>query len=233
MTSLLDLPAVFVRKARTAALLLFRRHNASALAALSHNDWATRTDAEQFARYWEDENAEHRLKMAKIIEPLAPSTIYEFGCFAAPTLKLLKQRLPRAEVYGTDINPLPLAYARERMPELHLAVADDRSVEFLETWLPPHVDVSLSSSVFYGMSTQQVERLLRFLATRSSYILIGCNFSNYDGRRTRTANDGNQHPYAAIFKSLNLEVVSRHPLLRRPDHKSLTDFFLVRPSEKT
>jgi SAM-dependent methyltransferase len=221
-----DAPRILVRKARSAILLLLSRQ-AGAQAALQRQSWENRYDVASFESYFGDQDAPHRSVIADILEPLDPSSVYEFGCYSAPTLKLLRRRFPSAALYGTDINPHAIAYAAERLPDLHLARADDRSTAFLAGWLPERIDVAICSSVLYTMSERQVGDLLSFLARRSRHILIGCNLSNYDGRKTTVAGGSMQHAYGRLFHKLGLDVISRAPSPKQDN--SISEFILVRP----
>lgn len=218
-------PLSFLKSKLRGALSRAFKHSTVVQSGLFRSSWKSRNSLASFEGYFNDEGAPHRAMILKLVTDLAPSTVYEFGCYSGPTLRLLARHLATCRFYGTDINQYAIAYASEHLPSMTFARADDASLDFLARWLPPMVDVSIVSSVFYSMSTDQVARTLRFLIARSRFVLLGCNLSNYEGQGTKVVDAAMQHPYQRMFRELRVRVVSRSTSPKQD--VSLTEFVIL------
>jgi hypothetical protein len=131
-------------------------------------------------------------------------------------------------LFGVDINPKAIRFAKEHLPDAELAVANDRSLRFLDRWVP-EVDLMLAYAVLYVIDTPRVERLLRLVKQRSRLILIGCNEGNYYGSEPmRWTGDRGltwAHPWKRLFDELSLELLST-ALVPKPDRSCQKTFLL-------
>jgi SAM-dependent methyltransferase len=177
--------------------------------------WRARRD-DSFRQYFDDYRSSNRLALLNQLHGQRVSRMFEFGCYSAPNLRLFGEALsPPVELYGVDINRRAIEFAKEHLPNAKLAVATDRSIRFLDRWVP-EVDLSLAYAVFYVIETRHVERLLSLLKERSRLIVIGCNDDNYHGSEPKRS-DGERgltwlHPWQRLFDRLSLEVMSSAPV---------------------
>jgi SAM-dependent methyltransferase len=190
--------------------------------------WRARSD-DSFREYFDDYRAANRVALLNQLHAHRIGRIFEFGCYSGPNLRLFAETVPTPELFGVDINPKAIAFAKAHLPTAKLAVASDRSIRFLDRWVP-EVDLSLAFAVFYVIDTRHVERLLRLFRQRSRLILIGCNASNYHGSDPRRW-DGDRgltwlHPWQKLFDRLSLELLST-AAVPKPD-RSCQQTFLLR-----
>lgn len=173
--------------------------------------WRVRRD-NSFRQFFDVYRSSNRLALLNQLRGQRIERLFEFGCYSGPNLRLFGEAMsPSPELFGVDINPRAVAFAKEHLPNANLAVATDRSIRFLDRWVP-EVDLSLAYAVFYVIETRHVERLLSLLKERSRLILIGCNDSNYDGSESKRW-EGERgltwlHPWQRLFDRLSLEMLS-------------------------
>jgi SAM-dependent methyltransferase len=173
--------------------------------------WRVRRD-DSFRKFFDVYRSSNRLALLDQLHGQNIGRVFEFGCYSGPNLRLFGEAWsPSPELLGVDINPRAIAFAKEHLPNVKLAVATDRSIRFLDRFVP-EVDLSLAYAVFYVIETRHVERLLGLLKERSRLILIGCNDNNNDGSEPKRW-DGERgltwlHPWQRLFDRLSLEVLS-------------------------
>jgi len=190
--------------------------------------WRLRRD-DSFRQYFDDYRSSNRLALLNQTHGQRVTRMFEFGCYSGPNLRLFGEALsPSPELFGVDINPRAIAFAKEHLSNAKLSVATDRSIRFLDRWVP-EVDLSLAYAVFYVIETRHVERLLCLLKERSRLILIGCNDNNYDGSEPKRRDDERGltwlHPWRQLFDRLSLQVLSS-AAVPAPDRSCQRTFLL-------
>lgn len=175
---------------------------ARARAAQMRWKWARRDDS-SFQTYF-DNDTPNRRQIRSVIDSYAPGRLYEFGCYSGPNLKGHD-----CEIWGSDINPRAIAFARTALPAGQFTTTGDLAT--LEAWLPDRIDLTLIISVCYTMEQRTVESVLDLLSRKSERILLGDNFENFDGADSQMVDGKFRHPWARILAPLG-QIESRHDI---------------------
>ena len=119
-------------------------------------------------------------------EPDAPRPIriLDVACGGGDVAQRLARRAQRAgieaHVDGCDINPVAIAHARAAAPRWETANVSFFQHDALRDPLPDGYDVVTSSLFLHHLDNEEVERMLRSMATAASRLVV-----NSDLRRSR------------------------------------------------
>lgn len=87
-------------------------------------DRGVKTNLAQKIWHW------HRFRMIKKLLPKINSRVLDVGCHGGMLTEEMGKNLPRAEVYGIDIDPEVIAYAQKERPQIHFQVATSEKLSF-------------------------------------------------------------------------------------------------------
>lgn len=72
----------------------------------------------------------HRFWVVKHLLPKAGTKVLDIGCHAGTFTEEIAQALPETEIFGIDIDPAAIAYAKKKRPKFHFQVAAAERLPF-------------------------------------------------------------------------------------------------------
>lgn len=143
---------------------------------------------EGFLDYW---NAPNGYSRKMILEEVwnvaktfdAPQRILEYGAYSGINLKLIKDKMPSAELYAVEPNRAAYNFMVQSVPLTDSLWGGHK--EFIRSHKFNDIDVSFVNSVFYSMSPKNVSDVLSKIYEMSEFLIVCDDTRNMDDRGSR------------------------------------------------
>ncbi len=143
----------------------------------------------------------HREQLWSLIAPFNPQSLLEVGCGDSPNLALFASQAPALRLDATELNPLVLAIARQRVVDAGgtLGTLQRDSADKLPV-ATASVDVALSDAVFMYLPPAQAVAALKEMRRTARRAAIVHTFADDEAPASASVNGNWVHAFGVLVQ---------------------------------